>query len=199
MNEEWRTIPNFPPSIEVSSSGRVRKYVTDSETIELSQHRYNNQMWVNFQSNSYQVHRLVASAFISNPKGYKVVKHKNSDNLDNRAENLIWSTNSDNFNSDYGSQFNARKKVYCKELDTVFGSLRSAAFCTHLPQDIISESIRRGITIAGCTFRLIDADDELVKTHKVIYVSFEKMIEILQNVNCYSMQCIDSALSSELQ
>lgn len=36
------------------------------------------------------VHRLVAEAFVPNPRGYDVVNHINADPQDNRADNLEW-------------------------------------------------------------------------------------------------------------
>ena len=36
------------------------------------------------------VHRLVAQAFIDKPASFEYVLHKNGDNRDNRAENLMW-------------------------------------------------------------------------------------------------------------
>lgn len=35
--------------------------------------------------------KVIATAFIPNPNGYKYVKHHNGDNMDNRLENLYWS------------------------------------------------------------------------------------------------------------
>jgi hypothetical protein len=45
---------------------------------------------------TFSVHRLVAQAFVPNPKGYNQVNHINSIRSDNRAINLEWCTQSQN-------------------------------------------------------------------------------------------------------
>ena len=45
------------------------------------------------------VHRLVAEAFLDNPKGYNEIDHRNHNRLDNRAENLRWCTHSENMSN----------------------------------------------------------------------------------------------------
>ena len=42
------------------------------------------------------VHRLVAEAFLSNPKGYNEIDHRNHNRLDNRVANLRWCTHAEN-------------------------------------------------------------------------------------------------------
>ena len=45
------------------------------------------------------VHRLVAETFLSNPKGYNEIDHRNHNRLDNRACNLRWCTHAENMSN----------------------------------------------------------------------------------------------------
>ena len=51
---------------------------------------------------TFQIHRLVAQAFIHNPQNFPQVNHKNENKKDNRAENLEWCTGL--YNMNYGSR-----------------------------------------------------------------------------------------------
>ena len=78
----------------------------------------------------FLIHRLVLEAFNPIEKMEELqVNHLNEIRNDNRLENLEWVTCSENLN--YGNRIKRYihtrgHKVYCKETDTVYESLREA-------------------------------------------------------------------------
>lgn len=47
---------------------------------------------INKHCKTYQVHNLVATAFIPNPNNYNVINHKDGNKLNNNINNLEWCT-----------------------------------------------------------------------------------------------------------
>ena len=102
-NEEWRKLDFLPPHFEVSNLGRFRNtrtnnilkgWKTPRGYISVSIPRNNT-------TETYQLHRLVALAFIPNPNGYDQVNHINCNKQDNRLENLEWCNNTHNIKEAY--------------------------------------------------------------------------------------------------
>lgn len=110
--ETWRDIPGYKGLYQVSSLGRVKSMKrfricgrggkqplpekirlvgTDPKT-----HYHSVLLCKNSIRKGFLVHRLVALAFIPNPKGKAQVNHKDGDKSNNRIENLEWVTCKEN-------------------------------------------------------------------------------------------------------
>lgn len=86
------------------------------------------------------VHRLVAEAFIPNPKNKPCVNHKNFIRNDNRAQNLEWSTYGENVrysakrgrlshsDSHHNSKLTKKSVVECREKYKKGKSIKQMAF-----------------------------------------------------------------------
>lgn len=107
MVEIWKpvTIPEFGPFYDVSNLGRVRSHDRLVAYSNGVRHLHKGRILVPVkQNNGYYianlyneeitkailVHRLVALAFIPNPRKAKQVNHKNFDKSDNSVANLEW-------------------------------------------------------------------------------------------------------------
>lgn len=91
-NEEWRDIEDFE-DYQVSSHGRVRNSRFDRILCQYDSGM--GYMKVGLMKNGklckQRVNRLVAKAFLENPKGFRSVRYKTSDRTNNHVENLMWS------------------------------------------------------------------------------------------------------------
>lgn len=105
---ETRTIEGYP-NYFVSDDGKVFTkdyYGKTGKTKQLrTQVRGKGYIGVTIYNDgkpkTFSVHRLIAMAFIPNPKGYNEVNHINSKRNDNRAVNLEWCNQSENIKHGY--------------------------------------------------------------------------------------------------
>ena len=122
--EQWKDI--FNGTHQVSNEGNIRR--KDGEMRKLQKYS-NGYLFIAYKEKHYSIHRLVAEAFIPNPDNKTQVNHINGNKADNRAENLEWCTGSENQNHAVKTGLRRKKvrKVYCKELNKTFNSMREAS------------------------------------------------------------------------
>ena len=100
MNEEWRPIEGFNGDYLISNHGRVRSLKRNGDRVMPMTIQRKGYYAVTFSHKSKavcrKVHRLVAEAFIPNPKNLPQINHKDGDKLNNNVSNLEWCTAEDN-------------------------------------------------------------------------------------------------------
>ena len=107
--ETWKTIAGYEGLYQVSNLGRVKSLNynhTGIERILMSRKNRGGYLYVNLhkdgQRKTITVHRLVATAFISNPRNLETINHKDEVKTNNTVSNLEWMSIKDNNN--YGTR-----------------------------------------------------------------------------------------------
>lgn len=122
---EWRKTHIFPNYYSVSDRGDVRSERNGKilrPGIDKDGYHY-YVLCVAGERHTIKAHRLVAMAFIPNPKNKPTVNHKNGIRTDNRVANLEWMTSKEQSNDPltYSHLFAASKKRDYKAI----GALRN--------------------------------------------------------------------------
>lgn len=121
MGQQWKEIEGYEDRYEVSNDGNVRSLLYYSSRkqrfvfrkkprllkIETTHDGY-KRVCLSYERNMkhHLVHRLVATAFIPNPKNYPSINHKDENPANNNVSNLEWCNHK--YNSNYGT---LRKRI----------------------------------------------------------------------------------------
>lgn len=115
MNEEWRSIPGFPP-YEASDLGRIRRADTGRvRTLTTGARGYAQVNLSNGRETATQkVHVLVAATFHGPRPNGLVIRHMDGVALNNRADNLAYGTQGDNrLDAVVHGTHNEARKTHC--------------------------------------------------------------------------------------
>lgn len=102
--EEWREVKGYEGLYEVSNYGNVRRVGrTRLFTGGVNHRGYKHVVLTKSGVKSTKLlHRLVAEAFVENPRKCPEVNHRDENKLNNHADNLEWCTHLEN--SNYGTR-----------------------------------------------------------------------------------------------
>lgn len=208
--EEWKNVVGFEGKYMVSNMGRVKAVERDVLTphggikhipehiltLQLDVYGYYriNLMTKNNTRKKCAVHRLVAEAFIPNPKNYPIINHKDEIRTNNKASNLEWCTYQ--YNNTYGTVLERRSKTVSRKIEMIdmkngkilktFNSAKEAAVSVGVHRTAILEVCRsKKHTAGGYVWRFADRQfrekygigDEIQLPDKIIY--FNRRIEML--------------------
>lgn len=110
-------IKNYEGLYAITEDGRVWSY-RNKKFLKLQKGKtgyYKVVLSKNNIQKTYNIHKLVAIAYIDNPNDYPCINHKDENKLNNKVENLEWCTYQ--YNSNYGT---SKDRIRQKRVGCVF-------------------------------------------------------------------------------
>jgi hypothetical protein len=121
--EYWQAIKGYE-EYQVSNLGNVRRLqcfrvdgVKLKEKMMSKKVHSGGYLCCHIKGKTLYIHRLVASAFLENNKGYSQINHKDGNKKNNSVENLEWCSASQNMTHAYENNLSGYKE---RALDNVF-------------------------------------------------------------------------------
>lgn len=156
MKEEWKDIKGFEGYYQVSNLGQVRsveRYKNNHKKLQLVKscvlktfEHQKGYLVVKLCKNNIKthkrLHRLVAEAFIPNPKNKPQVNHIDGNKKNNIVSNLEWCNGSYNILHAYKTGLIHSKPVIDKKTGIIYNSIREASIKNNKLESSISHSCR---------------------------------------------------------
>ena len=143
LNEVWKDVKGYEGFYQVSNIGRVKalprervnyrggKWIQPEQimatTINRDGYECVSLSMPGHKRKTEKIHRLVAIAFIGNPKKLPEVNHKNCIRHDNRVENLEWISREDNNAYTSKMKHKSNKQIKCIESGEIFATSTEAS------------------------------------------------------------------------
>lgn len=170
--EEWRDVVGYEGFYKVSNLGNVKSVRYDKilKKIPLGGYRHVH-LSVSGEAKHYNIHRLVAQAFIPNPNNYAQVNHIDFDKTNNNVNNLQWVTCQQNIDHSQSNRLHLYK-VTKTEVENIF-------LDAHLHGKTIKQiSLEKGLTWA-CVRNIVNRKTWLNVTQRLshkIWIPAKPMI-----------------------
>ena len=154
--ELWKEWPE-DPRIMVSNKGNVVSYKRGAPYPLKVGHSGSGYQMVGADRQSQFVHKMVADTWLENPNHLTEVNHIDGDKNNNSAENLEWTTHSENMRHAYRTGLNkSAKPIRIVETGETFESLAECARQIGCTQQNISNCLAgRQLTCRGYHFEYV--------------------------------------------
>lgn len=129
VNEIWKEVENYP-NYFISNTGVLKRVYKNGNSLIKSYYVHKNKYKRVHMSNSngikfFNIHRLVASAFIPNPYNKEDVNHIDGDKMNNHVSNLEWATRKENIKHSWDNGFqdnmiNTHRKIILNTENGIF-------------------------------------------------------------------------------
>ena len=165
MQEIWKDVVGYEGLYQVSNMGRVKSFCQSTKFHKQKEFILKPSLintgyevvtlYSKEKRKKFQIHRLVATAFIPNPNNLPCVNHKDENKENNSVENLEWCDYV--YNSNYGTGIERSKekrlgnKFVVINLDTgeVYQTPKDASRATGIHNDSISKVCKGKSKTAG--------------------------------------------------
>ena len=162
MQEIWKPIKGYVGLYEVSNLGNVRNAKGRMlNPFPIHQGYLVVDLCHDWKKTHNRLNRIVAEAFIPNPENKTEVNHKNGNKTDNRAENLEWTSKSENMIHAYKTGLQKKgmypiRKVRCLEDGKVYPTAGEAARTYAIAPHTVTNSCQRLSTRGVHNFRYVE-------------------------------------------